>query len=186
MTIGAALDMILSLFILWIVIFYCWRYYRIDSLRNELFALRNELFDYAATGMISFGDPAYNMLRNVMNGIIRFPHRVSLFSITMVLVAQRISRNPGYELAQQKWTLAIHRLEEPQRAYIIQINNRLSTILAKNLTKHSPVLWVALVIHMVASAIQGLVRGTKSEQFEQQIRPAVNLIEAQALEAQES
>ena len=38
-----------------------WRRYRLDLFRQNLFALRDELFDMAATGDLAFNDPAYNV-----------------------------------------------------------------------------------------------------------------------------
>lgn len=64
---------------------FLFRKYHIDAFRQRIFAIRDELFDYAAAGNISFDDPAYKMLRNLMNGYIRFGHRLSLLHIFIVM-----------------------------------------------------------------------------------------------------
>ncbi len=56
-----------------------WIEYRVDAFRDDLFALRDELFDRTASGMISFNHPAYTMLRAAINSVIRFAHRVTIF-----------------------------------------------------------------------------------------------------------
>lgn len=67
----------MSLFGLVIIALWLYRDYQVDVFRENLFELRNELFDFAATGGIPFDDPAYRGLRAVCNGYIRFGHRVS-------------------------------------------------------------------------------------------------------------
>ncbi len=60
-----------------------WRFkqYRIDKFRQNVFSVRDKLFDYAAAGNISFSHPAYVSLRSMLNGYIRFSHRISLFGL---------------------------------------------------------------------------------------------------------
>lgn len=57
-----------------------------DYTRQELFTLRDELFDYAADGHISFDDEAYLTTRTMINGVIRFTHSVSLTNWLMMLL----------------------------------------------------------------------------------------------------
>jgi len=75
--------LLVGLFSLWYAYFFLYREYTIESFRTKMFILRNELFDSAANGAISFEHPAYILLRNTMNGFIRFGHRVSLFELVM-------------------------------------------------------------------------------------------------------
>ena len=69
-----------SLFGLLIIAPWLYRDYQVDVFREDLFELRNDLFDFAANGGISFDDPAYRGLRSMCNGYIRFGHRISLLS----------------------------------------------------------------------------------------------------------
>ncbi len=66
-----------------LVVLYFWLYrdYRIDLFRQRLFALRDELFDLARSGAISFDDRAYGLLRSTLNGFIRFGHRLTFFPV---------------------------------------------------------------------------------------------------------
>ena len=72
-----ALSTTLSLVGLWALFQWLYRDYRVDLFRERLFALRDRLFEVAASGKIAFDDPAYGSLRSMLNGYIRFAHRVS-------------------------------------------------------------------------------------------------------------
>lgn len=51
--------------------------YRTDVLRQALFELRDALFDEAMAGKISFQSPAYQATRTLLNGMIRFGHKLN-------------------------------------------------------------------------------------------------------------
>lgn len=63
--------------------FWAFRQYRIDKFRQNVFAVRDDLFIYAAEGHIDFNHPAYTTLRSVMNGYIRFSHRISFLHLIL-------------------------------------------------------------------------------------------------------
>jgi len=64
--------------------------YRLDAYRQKMFALRDELFDYARDGHISFDDPAYALLRNQMNALIRNGHQITLFRLIISAIKNRL------------------------------------------------------------------------------------------------
>ena len=57
---------------------YLYNDHRVDHLRQDLFALRDMLFDEARAGKIAFTSPTYGATRDLLNGGIRFAHRFSL------------------------------------------------------------------------------------------------------------
>lgn len=63
--------------------------YRVDRLRQQLFALRDQLFDDALNGRIRFDSPAYRVTRTMLNGMIRFGHRISWSGILTTLLWRR-------------------------------------------------------------------------------------------------
>jgi hypothetical protein len=79
---------LLCLAITWLV-FYA--DYHCDSFRQKMFALRDELFDYAESGNLSFDHPAYVELRSLMNGMIRFAHRLTLGQLLVMMLSTRKS-----------------------------------------------------------------------------------------------
>lgn len=67
------------------LIFVLWtNYYRrlfCDQYRQHLFRIRDSLFNRAAAGEISFEDPAYHSLRYMLNGMIRYAHKMSATTV---------------------------------------------------------------------------------------------------------
>jgi len=74
---AVALQTTAWLVIAWVLLFWCWRLYRIDILRQRLFELRDELFDFAAEGHITFSDEVYIQNRIFLNAMIRYAHRMT-------------------------------------------------------------------------------------------------------------
>ena len=73
-----ALQSIFSLFLLIFLGLVMFTAYRIDYLRQDLFELRDRLFDDAAAGRISFESHSYRATRTLLNGMLRYAHRMSL------------------------------------------------------------------------------------------------------------
>lgn len=73
----------LSLAGLWVLAFWLYRDYRVDVFRQNMFDVRDELFDFARDGGIAFDHPAYRGLRSVCNGYIRFGHQVAIPSAVL-------------------------------------------------------------------------------------------------------
>src|SRR6266487_4848073 len=68
------INLSIALFFLWAFIYYCYRDYRFDRFREELFVIRAELFEFAASGQVPFNSPEYSLLRNFINQLIRYAH----------------------------------------------------------------------------------------------------------------
>ena len=65
---------------------YYYKKYQLDSYRQDIFTIRDELFIYAAEGNISFEHEAYQMARTYLNGSIRFAERLSLLRMVIMRV----------------------------------------------------------------------------------------------------
>ncbi len=78
----------LGLVSLWYLIT-CWRDYKTAKLRQDLFDLRSELFEYACTGAISFDDPLYRKLCQLLNSVIRFAHQISFVRLGVTIVWEK-------------------------------------------------------------------------------------------------
>jgi hypothetical protein len=61
--------------------------YRSEQFRQELFILRDRLFDEAARGRIGFDHPAYKYLRTTINGYLRFAHKLGFLEFVFVSFA---------------------------------------------------------------------------------------------------
>ncbi len=88
-----AITSLISIALLVIWIFSLFPDYQTDAFRQKMFKLRDDLFDDAANGKISFDDPAYGMLRGAMNGFIRFGHRLNIWQV--LLFELLIDRDDG-------------------------------------------------------------------------------------------
>lgn len=77
-----------------------WKKYRLDKLRFKLFRIRDDLFDSAAAGHLSFEDESYKITRASLNGMIRYSHDVSLLDVFLV---SRAGRNSSYRARRMEY-----------------------------------------------------------------------------------
>src|SRR5258706_13734181 len=103
---AAVLQSATCLSLLAIVLLKYWVEARLDAFRQEMFALRDELFDYAAKGHIKFNDPAYRLLRQVMNGFIRYGHQLTFFRVCVTVAEAHIKTD---KLNPPNWSEAWER-----------------------------------------------------------------------------
>jgi hypothetical protein len=61
----------------------------VDETRSDLFDLRDEMFLYASDNNISETD-AYRSLRELMNGFIRYAHRLTLTRVFLIVIVSSI------------------------------------------------------------------------------------------------
>lgn len=99
---------ILALYLLWHV---GWRPYLLDSFRARLFTLRDRLFDLAADGHISFSDDLYVDLRKMLNGTLRFAHRLSVID-SLLLRATIPNIRDNAKADRQKFLARIEAVED--------------------------------------------------------------------------
>lgn len=105
---------------LWVLFFWLYRDYRLDYYREKLFSVRDELFDLADAGVISFDDPAYVMLRGIINGMISTGHRQGILSRlipSLVLHDDQVAKVMVDFNSQ--WRKALLELDEETRKKII-------------------------------------------------------------------
>jgi hypothetical protein len=113
-----------AIFVLWVFYFWFYWQYRIEKTRQELFFIRNELFDYAAAGNISFNHPAYSLLREMMNSMIRFTHKVELFTLICLFIALRNSQpeKGRYEIFKKELETLPVKIKEEFKKYVSYMN----------------------------------------------------------------
>jgi hypothetical protein len=123
------LHLCVSLSLVWLLA-ECWRTYRVDTLRQTLFALRDELFDCADNDLVSFEDPAYRILRERINSIIRFAHELTLTQLPFLrLAAKRI-----HPRDRQDWKGAVDSLPNVQtREVLNDIHTKVQRLLREHL-----------------------------------------------------
>lgn len=74
-------TLIVALVFLWLNAF---RHLFLEQYRQRLFRIRDDLFNAAHSGEISFDDPGYHALRYMINGMVRYAHKTSATSFALM------------------------------------------------------------------------------------------------------
>jgi|SRR5271170_302271 len=158
------LESSICIAILSVVMLRLWRDARLDSFRQEMFVLRDQLFDYAAAGNVPFDDPAYRLLRQMMNGLIRYGHQISFFRFSMTVMIIKLSEQNSEPVWSTKWELALSKLDKDSvRDQLKNFHEQAMLCMAKRLVFGSPVLIAVVTIAAPFVALNlGLHRGVHS------------------------
>lgn len=113
-----ALISVLALFALWIAVYYLWRDFRNDTFREDIFSVRDLMFIYAAQGNISFDHPAYTILRNRMNVLLRHGHEFTLSRMALVLATHSIVKPESL----LRWESAVQELPKETQDKMKELN----------------------------------------------------------------
>jgi hypothetical protein len=135
------------LFVLCLLYLVFWRYriYKLDLFRQDIFDLRDALFDNARGGLISFDHPAYGMLREFMNGFIRFGHQLSLWQMLIFLfMAQKkdFDIGPSFE---ERWNEVTKDLTPTVKEQLDSYLFKVHSAVFKHLVATAPVLIVMVI-----------------------------------------
>lgn len=118
----------------------------VDHFRHEIFSLRDDLFDRAAAGAISFGHPAYGMLRRTMNGFLRWGERMRLLDVVLLPAFIRHADRVADNRFDARWKRAVADLSASDREWLESYRNRMRRVIIRYLIVGSPVFAVTLVI----------------------------------------
>lgn len=129
---------------IWVLFFWLYRDYRLDKFREELFSLRDELFDLAVDKKISFESPAYGMLRSTINGTIQFGHHLGLLNVVALLWAKR-KKSTTESSFTQRWRATITEVDPESRKKLLSIHFRLHFIVFEQVVLTSFILMFSVV-----------------------------------------
>lgn len=135
---------------LWWLYFIEYRRYRLDKTRQDLFAIRNDLFDkWAAMGM-PFDDGAYGMVRTTLNGMIQFAHRISIIRLAAAIAADQQYRS-GETARQYEENLSnrLNKLPPNARKAIQDAREQMHYVIASHLIFSSLVFSTLAIIAAV-------------------------------------
>lgn len=118
----------------------------VDHFRHEIFTLRDDLFDRAAAGAISFSHPAYGMLRRTMNGLLRWGERMRLLDVVLLLAFTRHADRVTEDPFDTRWKRAATDLSANDREWLESYRIRMRQVAIRYLVVGSPVLVATLVI----------------------------------------
>jgi hypothetical protein len=135
---------------IWVILFWLWPAVRLDCFRQQMFEVRDDLFDYAASGKISFGHPAYKLLRQSMNGFIRYGHQVSFFQFIMTWLAWKALEGRNSFKWEREWKSALNSLDAETKKDLRGFYDRAGMHVCKRIILGSPILLVVLALSAVA------------------------------------
>jgi len=167
----------------------CWRGYKTDKLRQDIFNLRAELFEFAATGQIGFDDYFYRRLRAIFNSMIRFAHQLSFVRLITTLMLEKwrpLLTATGPNFIDE---LKTSDLDKAAICKLEQMHNRLINLIMLQILLTSIAAIPALVLAFVCSSILQAVRQRRAagdlDFYKYQIEGHMQLMERQAVETRE-
>lgn len=112
------LPSLLTLIVLGLVLFWFWPEQRTDLFRQQMFAMRDELWDFAAADNVAFDDPAYVLLRQLMNGFIRYAHNLTPYRSFMSFLRWKYAPGEPKDVWTKSWNEALSKVsnENAQQA----------------------------------------------------------------------
>ena len=140
----AFVRLLITLAALWAFAVFFWRRHAVEKFRQDMFALRDSLFDLADENRDSeftFGRPAYEEFRKELNGIIRFAHRIS-FARAMVFNWTRRTFLPqlaGAQIVRNSWLTIVGIEDSALRAVLTAKMREMNWKIVKFMMKTSPV-----------------------------------------------
>lgn len=143
--------------ILLLIVLRLWASLRLDVFRQEMFALRDLMFDYALEGHIDFSHPAYRLLRKCMNGFIRYAHNLTFYRLTVTMLQwQLVSRRPEIKWAED-WNRALESIADPQvQEKMKEFHSRSAVLVAQRVVLGSPFLVALLITIAIKYGVQSL------------------------------
>lgn len=185
--IAAVLFNVAGLSALWFFIVQ-WRGYQTDKLRQDIFKLRAELFDYADTREVSFSNRSYARTRLLLNSMIRFAHQVSFIRVVASVILEKfrpLMRHVPNFIADID---ADEELSAGAREFLKSIHGRLANLVVEQVISTSIVASPLLALHaMYRSAnckkqVEPEHKKLEDVLAERRIRYHVQLIEQQAID----
>jgi len=151
-----------SLFGLWCLWAFLFREQRTDVFRQEVFRLRDELFDHASSDNtnINFDHPAYGYLRSTLIGFIRCADYLTVIrAVALLRVAQHV---PDHRRTPDPLPDLMMDLNEEDRKFLEVTNNAMHLAVFRKIVFSSILLTVAtaplFVLMRSTSLLVGLMK----------------------------
>ena len=134
-----------------------WHSYHTDLVRAELFALRDEMFLYAVDNKLLDSD-AYTRLRNLMNVLIRYAHRLTAARLALMSGASLLFPSPTPPSDLIEWRPCADRLPRQQRAALYEFHRREGLIIASHIANRSLILKMVLHAFSAYLSVRNLAK----------------------------
>lgn len=162
--------------LIWATFYLSIRAYLVDQLRQELFAIRDDLFDFAADGGISFEDRTYRRLRQDLNSLIRFAHKVSMFRLLFANWMTTAEMRARQQAEWKQWLTEVDQLPAIAKKKLLTVRLDALSTLIQFVFQRSLVLlllyWLVRTAALWLNAARALTRRlpTLAEPLEAQAR----------------
>jgi hypothetical protein len=154
MVIFLALRSALGLLLIWLFVCFIWKDYCLDAFREEIFAVRDALFLYAADGNIEFQNPAYTMLRNKLNVILRYAREFTLARFVLAILF--LSKVHDSEAAA--WEQALASLPPDVQESLVRYRNAFVLAFVRYVTLRSFFLYSVFLLAQVLGVFKGAAK----------------------------
>lgn len=155
-----ALSSLVSLLGLAYLVLWRYREYRVDLFRQEMFALRDDFFDFASEGDLDFDHPAYGLLRSTMNGYIRFGHRLTMWhGVFLKLFIKKQWVESSFEGAWVKSTLD---LDDATRERLTTYRTQMEFLAFKHALVVTPEFFLLILILLICTLVGTVMKPPKS------------------------
>lgn len=140
----------------WSLWFYLIKEYRVSAFRERLFSIRDELFAFAADEGVSFDDPAYLQLRDLINAMLQFAHRVSF--LTLLISARNPSSSAENSNPHQRWKKLLEVLEPAAKERLERVHEEIFSAYMKQLVEGSIVLFPIAAILFIGFSVRAQLK----------------------------
>lgn len=139
----------ISLSGIWLL-FILHRRYSIDRFREEMFRLRDEVFNYAQSGEMDFNCDAYGLLRTAANGFIRFAHKLSVLQMVLFYFSVKncklISPPDSFD---EQWAKSLAGYDAGRIEILKEYKLRMSSLVIKHIVFSSPLLLLTVIFPLI-------------------------------------
>jgi hypothetical protein len=176
----------INLILLWILFFWLYRDYRLQYFRQQLFALRDELFDMALSNELRFDDPAYGQLRSTINGTIQYGHQLGFLQLVCLwwFTNSDPVRIQNANRYKERWEAACNELSPSAQKNIQAMRQRLHFLILQQVVFTSFVLFATLFAFVLAVLLhyvqRSMLRRFKSLLTATRIHDLVNALDSAA------
>jgi hypothetical protein len=155
----------------WAIFYMSYRSYLLDNLRQALFEVRDDLFDLAAIGEVSFEDYCYRGLREDLNSLLLFADKMSFIRIAFTPMPE----NPNER--HEKWHQSMATAPPLVRRELLAMHQHAMHEVMMYITRRS----ITLLIFASATRLAGLWIEAARTLFNK-FSTFTNRVEAQALD----
>lgn len=142
--------------------------------RHNLFNLRDELFALAEKGELDFKSGGYKATRQLINGLIKYAHDVSLMQIFTTLM---IAKARKQRVEAKDWESAINALGKEERAHVDRIYREAMMHMFRLLVTKSVILSVLFATVVLCHAVMMCSKNIFAAACAALRRPAMNNVQ---------